>query len=194
MIGHQVPAASLAELPLTTLVTRHDARHKCGGQVGYIVRGAAASDVRFGISDAGLEQARRFRCCCNQDAGLRTEPQAKLQLIPDIRNNPAFNDLWGQCRAAPAHYRRNTASAFPRLRPFLLTGLTDPRRNARKNKGVISGFSVSLIMCTGCAVSLLGDLVVTSAESKPSPLHPGGGFLLISACRFECVGPEVAAP
>src|SRR5437879_5100152 len=154
MIGHQVPAAFLAELPLTTLVTRHDARHKCGGQVGYIVRGAAASDVRFGISYAGLEQARWFRCCCNQDAGLRTEPQAKLQLIPDIRNNPAFNDLWGQCRAAPTHYRRNTASAFPRLGPFLLTGLTDPRRNARKNKGVISGFSVSLIMCTGGAVSL----------------------------------------
>ncbi len=146
------------------------------------------------LGSAGLEQARRFRCCCNQDAGLRTEPQAKLQLIPDIQNNPGFDDLWGQCRAAPAHYRRNTASAFPRLRPFLLTGLTDPRRNARKNKGVISGFSVSLIMCTGCAVSLLGDLVVTSAESKPSPLHPGGGFLLISACRFECVGPEVAAP
>jgi len=57
MIGHQVPAAFLAELPLTILVTRHDARHKCGGQVGYIVRGAAASDVRFGISDDGLEQA-----------------------------------------------------------------------------------------------------------------------------------------
>src|SRR5258706_6436317 len=38
-----------------------------------------------------------------------------------------------------------------------------------------------------CGVVVLGDLVVTSAESKPSPLHPSGGFLLISACRFECV-------
>jgi len=66
--------------------------------------------------------------------GLRTEPQAKLQLIPDIQNNPAFDDLSGQWRAAPAHYRRNTASALPRLGPFLLTGLTDSRRDARKNK------------------------------------------------------------